>query len=147
MTWSLGPWGASKYTQVARTGVTPFSLASATGRIGAKGLWSIPISYAGVTNGEGWVPQGGPIFCGLEMGKENAQSPAVAQRSDVADQDNGPALVTPPTNGAEQFIEVRTVLKHSTHSLALNDPALGLYTAFPQGGVNVYIFGKMALVE
>lgn len=138
------PWGPRLYTQVARTPAA-FTLANNITKIGNQGLWSIPLSYPGAPDGIGWQAQGRPIFVGLEHPNQNQSG--TTQRSQVADNANGGALINAPTNGAEQMLEIRGLLKHTTGSTLLNDAALGTYTAFPRGGVFVHIYGKSALVE
>lgn len=140
----MTPWAPRLYTQVARTPAA-FTLDNTTQRIGNKGHWAIPLSYPGTPDGIGWSPQGRPVFVGKELGQHNTVG--VVQRSVVADNANGAATVNPPTNGAEQVLEVRALLKHTTGSTLLNDAALGTYGAFPRGGVFVHIYGKSALVE
>jgi hypothetical protein len=136
-------WGPRVYTQIARTPAA-FSLSNTANKISNVGLWSVPLSYPGTPDGIGWHAQGRPIFTGLELGNQNETG--VLQRSQTPDASNGSSLINPPTNGAEQFIEVRAVLKALDGS-ALTASSLGTYTAFPRGGVFVHIYGKSALTE
>ena len=135
-------WGPRLYTQLART-PSGFALNNTNHRISNKGLWTVPVSYPGTPDGVGWASQGRPIFIGRERGNQNRQGNA--QRDTTPDSANA-GLIVPPTNGAEQFIEVRAALRSVSGSL-LNSSALGSYSAFPRGGIFVHIYGKSALTE
>ncbi len=136
-------WGPRVYTQIARTPAS-FTLNNKTNQISNTGLWSIPLSYPGTPDGIGWAAQGRPIFAGQELGTQNRTG--ALQRAQTPDSANGAALINPPTNGAEQFIEVRAAFS-SLAGTTLSDSSLGTYTAFPRGGVFVHIYGKSALTE
>lgn len=136
-------WGPRVYTQIARTPAS-FALSNTVNRISNTGLWSVPLSYPGTPDGTGWHAQGRPIFAGRELGNQNRTG--ALQRAQTPDASNGGALINPPTNGAEQFIEIRAVLKALDGAL-LTSSALGTYSAFPRGGIFVHIYGKSALTE
>lgn len=134
----------ANYTQVSLTtnkDVTYFSSSQ------VNSFFS-PLAYstaAGAPSlGSGYVTQGRPFFFGNEIDKAGG-----VRRRNVADAvtpSNSEAA--PKTNGTEQFLEVRCNINgYDGASYVDIDSLMSSGTIGNGGGIFVYIYGKMALVE
>lgn len=138
----------ANYNQVA---YRKFSMDSTTGLVGkavgtssSNFLWGVPVVYSTVPGnlGRGFLTQGRPYY----VGRERATAAGTLRRSVAVANPANPEL-PPAVNGAEQYLEVRVVMRALTGGSATDWPIGGTdeYTVCSQSGVNVYIAGKRAL--
>lgn len=137
---------AANYTQVA---YRKFDMSSTSGVVGKVSgtvsgayLWSVPVVYSAAAgkNGRGYITQGRPVY----GGRQRATASGVLRRNS-ASYNPAAAEAAPPTNGAEQYLEVRVVMRQLSGGTITDWSLTSDYTVCSQSGVNVYIAGKRAL--
>jgi hypothetical protein len=80
-------------------------------------LWQVPLNYGSSRTGYGFSQNGTPTFIGEGNLRTKARSNIYAGPFDWV---GANTAVTPKTNGAEQFIEVRGKISDTTHWLGYN---------------------------